>query len=103
MLHVKDDVTLSSDCALRYQVQHARIAQNLKDIKKKRKKKKERKGDLSNVNCHLTLTTTIPPGPSSRSGVERELNQRVLLLQKPLHSCWQAVAGQQKQKATERD
>lgn len=53
---------------------------NLKDIKRASISKT---ADLSYVNCHLTpLPTTsnstsssVPPGSSSRSGVERELNQ----------------------------
>lgn len=83
----------------------AETSQTSKELELGRKKR-SKKTDLSNVNCHLTPTSTtsisstgtaVPPGPSSRSGVERELNQGF--------SCYKrlrATAGRQKQKATRR-
>ena len=81
---------------------------NLKDIKRVSIWKTT---DLSYVNCHLTPPTTttvnfsistVPPGSSSRSGVERELNQGFSSY-KRLSTPARVAAGWQKQKATKWD
>lgn len=59
------------------------------------------KGDLPNVNCHLTPptlpTTTVPLGSCSRSRVERELNQGFSCYKRPSAP----VSKQQQQQQTE--